>query len=300
MECENKPTGSHYDRVYPHLLHAIERTGINPKDFVLAENSSGNATPAFGWFARKLGYETIAFLPAELTEARQKLSREQCDKVIVADEKKHGWGVFGAANAMREALQQNREERKTNQMAKRLYCVNHLQVIELLEAMEGIAKEAANRLKGEKIDYFLGIAGNGTVLYGLGSALKKRFRKIKVIGIEAAERPVIFPMKFPGKYELRYGKKPASVEEMQGKDFFAPGIGALGIEFPHIHSAVNFVDDVILMGREETETASKELQEKGFFVGHTSAMSFVAAKLIAQQIKNKTTIIIFYDNLNRY
>ena len=114
MEHQNKPTGSHYDRVYPHLLWALERTRITPNRFALCETSSGNATPAFGYFSRRLGYRTIAFLPAELSETRKNLTRQQCDQVVVADSKKHGWGVFGAANAMREALEKNKAERQTD------------------------------------------------------------------------------------------------------------------------------------------------------------------------------------------
>ncbi len=300
MECENKPTGSHYDRIYPHLLHAIERIGVNPKDFVLIENSSGNATPAFGWFSRKLGYETIAFLPAELTDARKKLTIEQCDKVVVANPQKHGWEVFGAAGAIREALQKNREERQRNPSARRMYCVNHSQVVESLEAMESLANEIAGQLDGKKIDYFLGIAGNGTILYGLGRALKKLFGKMKVVGVETLERPVLFPLKYPGRYEKEYGKKPAQVGEMGGQEFFAPGTGALGVEFPHIYSAVGLVDDVMLVSREETEKTLAELGRKGFRVGHTSAMSFVAAQKISMRAKGKSILIIFYDNIGRY
>ena len=155
-------------------------------------------------------------------------------------------------------------------------------------------------MKKEKPDYFLGIAGNGTILYGLGKALKNKYKKIKVIGVETTERPVLYNLKFPGKYEKEYGKKPVSIEEMKGKDFFAPGTGALGIDFPHIRSAANCVDDIILATRNEAEEALKELKEKGFDMGHTSAISYVAAGKIAEKLTNKKILIIFYDKGNRY
>jgi cysteine synthase len=300
MEFENRPTGSHYDRVYPYLLECLEKTGINAKDFILAETSSGNATPAFGWFARKLGYRTVAFLPAELTPTRRNLSEEQCDKVVIADEEKHGWGVFGAANAMREALQKNREERKVNPSKERLYCVNHSQVKESLDSIKTLAKEAVRQLKGNKPDYFLGIAGNGTILYGVGKELKKKFPKMKVIGVETVERPVLYEKKWPGKFEEKFGRKPVLVSEMKGRDFFSPGTGALGIEFPHLNSAAKLVNDIILIERKEVEEALKELELKGFNVGHTSAMSYVAAKKVCRENKGKNILIIFYDLGNRY
>ncbi|MBI4210952.1 MAG: PLP-dependent lyase/thiolase [Candidatus Diapherotrites archaeon] len=300
MECANRPTGSHYDRIYPVLLHAIERIGVNPQGFTLVENSSGNATPAFGWFARKLGYETIAFLPAELTEARRRLTSEQCDKVVLANEDGHGWGVFGAANAMKEALQKNREERKARPEQKRLYCVNHSQVTESLGPMETMAREIEKQLRGKKPDFFLGVAGNGTILYGLGKALKKKFGKMKVIAVETTERPVLYQIKYPGKYEKEYGKEPASVEDMKGKGFFAPGTGALGIDFPHLRSAAGIIDRAMLISREETEKAAGELKAKGHEVGHTSAMSYAAARKLAKERKNAAILIIFYDNMDRY
>ena len=300
MEFENKPTGSHYDRVYPYLLECLEKIGITPSRFVLIENSSGNATPAFGWFAGKLGYETIAFLPAELSKTRQKLTQENCGKVVIADEEKHGWGVYGAANAMIEAINKNREERKINPSAKRLYCVNHSQVMESLDAIESMAGGIVEQLGGKKLDYFLGVAGNGTILYGVGKALRKHFPHLKIIAVESYERPVLYLMKFPGKYEAESGRKPISIQEMKGKDFFAPGTGALGIDFPHLHSAISLVDEIIMVKRNEAEAAIEELQKNGYSVGHTSAMSYVAAKKLSEKIKGKSLLAIFYDDLNRY
>jgi len=300
LEFENKPTGSHYDRVYPKLLHALEKTGISPEKFALAETSSGNATPAFGYFARQLGYETMAFLPAELSEKRQNLTREQCDKTIVADESRHGWGVYGAANALKEALTHNKEERKVTPDKKILYCVNHSQVTETLDAIKALADEAVKQLEGKKLDYFLGIAGNGTILYGVGSELKKHFPKMKVIAIEPFERPVLYPLMYPGRYEKEFHKSPPSAEEMRGKEFFAPGTGAVGVQFPHLHSAQKITDEIMLIGREETRAGLKELSEKGFNAGHTSAMSYLAAKKLAERIKNKTMLAIFYDTIDRY
>jgi len=300
MEFENKPTGSHYDRVYPYLLKCIEQIGITPVKFILIENSSGNATPAFGFYARKLGYQTIAFLPAELTKARQKLTVEQCDEVVIANEEKHGWGVYGAANAMIEAIMKNKEERQQNLATKRLYCVNHSQVTESLDAIKSMADEIVTQLKATQPDYFLGIAGNGTILYGVGKELKKYYPNLKVIGIESFERPVLYLMKYPGKYEKEFRHKPISIEEMKGKDFFAPGTGALGVDFPHLRSAINLVEDIILVKRDETESAIRELKQKGYQVGHTSAMSYVAAKKVSEKNQGKTIVAIFYDKLDRY
>jgi cysteine synthase A len=300
MEFENKPTGSHYDRVYPILLCALERTGINPEKFVLVETSSGNATPAFGYFAGKLGYETIAFLPAEISEKRKNLTRRQCGKTVIADPEKQGWGVFGAANAMHQALAENKEERRKNPGKKAFYCVNHSQVTESLQAIKTAAKEIVKQLKGKKPDYFLGIAGNGVILYGVGLELKKHFPKMKVIAIEAFERPVLYPLKYPGRYEKNYHRKPPSIEDMHGKEFFAPGTGAIGVQFPHLYSAAEITDDIMLIRKEEMQEALEELSKKGYKVGHTSAMSFSAAKKLAEKEREKSMLIIFYDTIDRY
>lgn len=300
LEFQNKPTGSHYDRVYPHLLEVMERTGVTPEKCILAETSSGNATPAFGYFAGQLGYETVAFLPAELSDRRKALTRKQCDRVVIADSKKHGWGVFGAANAMREALLKNREETRRDPTKKMLLSVNHSQVTETLEAIKSLADEAVRELHGTHPDYFLGIAGNGTILHGVGSELKKQFPKMKVIGIEPFERPSIHLLKFPGRYKQDYGREPPTIESMRGKEFFAPGTGALGVDFPHLQSAVRTCDDVVLVRRPEMEKALVELQKKGYNVGHTSAMSYAVAKKVARKVHDKSILTIFYDQLNRY
>lgn len=300
MEHQNRPTGSHYDRVYPHLLWSLERTGITPDRFVLCETSSGNATPAFGYFARKLGYQTVAFLPAELSETRKNLSRQQCDQVVVADPKKHGWGVFGASNAMREAIERNKVERQSGPDKKILWSVNHSQVTESIHAIRGLAKEIIRQLHGRQPDYFVGIVGNGTILYGVGKELKQRFPKIKIIGVEPVERPVLHPVKHPGKYEEIHGRKPPTIETMQGQEFFAPGTGALGVEFPHLFDASKICNQIVLVSRHEMEEALEGLKRKRFQVGHTSAMSYAVAQKLAGKMKEKTIVAIFYDHLSRY
>ena len=123
---------------------------------------------------------------------------------------------------------------------------------------------------------------------------------MKVIGIEPFERPVLHQLKWPGKYERTTGKKPPTIEKMSGKEFFAPGSGAIGVDFPHLHSAATLCDDIVLISRKEMSTALKELERKGFSVGHTSAMSYVVAKQLDKRIKGKTLVGIFYDLLDRY
>jgi len=134
----------------------------------------------------------------------------------------------------------------------------------------------------------------------VGRELKKLFPKIKVVAIESFERPVLYLMKYPGRYEKQFKCKPPSPKEMEGKDFFAPGTGALGIDFPNLHASLEICDDVLLITRKETEAALKELKEKGQAVGHTSAMSYVAAKKVSETEKNKSILIMFYDLINRY
>lgn len=87
---------------------------------------------------------------------------------------------------------------------------------------------------------------------------------------------------------------------MKGKEFFAPGTGALGVDFPHLKSAAELVQDVLLVGRQEANEALKELHSKGEMVGHTSAISYAAAKKIANENPGKSILIIFYDKIDRY
>ena len=61
------PTGSHYDRVYIHLLKEIEKEGkIVPGVTPLIETSSGNAGSSFAWLCRELGYQAEVIVPEGL------------------------------------------------------------------------------------------------------------------------------------------------------------------------------------------------------------------------------------------
>ncbi|MFH1256166.1 MAG: pyridoxal-phosphate dependent enzyme [Candidatus Diapherotrites archaeon] len=299
LEYDN-PTGSHYARVYPLLLSALEKTGISPSSHVLVETSSGNATVAFAHYAKILGYKTIAFMPRELSRRRLAATRKE-GAIVVLSRKGSLPFVAGARDRLVEALLENKMAREKNPGVKKFFSPNHSQVIETLAAIKPLAKEVRDELKAKKVklDYFLPVAGNGTIAYGVGRPIKKYFPKAKIIAVEPFERPVLYPLVFPGKYEKKFGERPG-LKDFKGKEFFMPGSGAIGIDFPHLHSAAKITSDIFLVRKKEWKSAQKKLAKLGFNVGQTSAASFSAAMRLAKKVKKKNLLIIFYDKSDRY
>ncbi len=299
LEYQN-PTGSHYDRVYPHLLHLLEQLGVSPKTHVLCETSSGNATVSFAHFARRLGYAPLAFMPKELSARRISPTRKAGAKVFLSRPGSRPF-VAGARDRMVEALEENRRQRAEGRRVKKLFTPNHSQVSETLDAIHSLADELHSQLARRRVkpDYFLPVAGNGTIAYGVGKPFHEYFPKAKVIAIEPFERPALYPLVHSGAYEGQHGSLP-KIDEFAGAEFFMPGSGALGIEFPHLESAAKLVDRVSLVKLGEWKKAQRQLAELGFSVGHTSAASFAEAMNLAKRVRNKNIVIIFYDRAERY
>lgn len=119
LEYEN-PTGSHYDRVYPHLLYLLERTGVSPATHDLCETSSGNATVSFANVATRLGYRAVAFMPRELSRRRIAPTRAAGAQVILS---RKGGSAFvaGARDRMVEALVENKKRRDRGSRINKLF-----------------------------------------------------------------------------------------------------------------------------------------------------------------------------------
>ncbi|MCI5064547.1 pyridoxal-phosphate dependent enzyme [bacterium] len=298
-ETCNDPTGTHYDRVYPPLFRIIAEAGLTPDNVELAETSSGSAAPAFGVLARELGYRSVAFLPGELSPARRSFSEAQCDEVVVADPKRDGWGVVGASKAMRDALEESRQ-RWRQEGGKRLFTLNHSRVPESLEAISSLAAEAVQQVKGERIHYCVLVAGNGTVLNGVGQAIKDLAPGVEIIAVEPRDRPVFFEMRYPGAFKQRYGEAPPTLADMEGRDFYAPGMGGVGIDCPFLEAAISIVDDVILVDRDTCGEVQQELFKQGEMVGTTSALSHAAAREVAKSCAGGNILIIHYDSADKY
>ena len=291
FEFQNFPTHSHYDRVYPYLFWCWEQTGIGPHTHEVMETSSGNASPAFANVAKELGYTPYCVVPKEISERRRSFSEKEGGIVIVS-ESEDGFGVPGAANRQKKELIKRIKERMKKPELKRLVSINHSQVSEALVPMRILVGEVVRAVK-EKIDCFVGIAGNGTTLYGIGSELKRIFPEMKVWALE--------PRKQAGLYQMKYPTSPFKENGEELTEIIMPGSGVKGLNFPHLNASVEIVDNVRLVEAGEwAETEETFENASNISLGYTSSASLMAALEYSREVENQTIFTVFYDLLEKY
>jgi cysteine synthase A len=282
LEYES-PTGSHYGRVYPVLLSQLEAQGkIVPGVSTLVETTTGNAGISFAYFGWQMGYRCVVFAPEGLPEKRLEMIKLYCAELRLSPKEKY---IVGASEAMREFLIAHREKKNGVRL---FYSPNHSQQAVSCTTLEPIAEEAILQ-SGGSFDCFIGAAGNGSTLKGIGTVLRRNNPAVRIIAFDPIEAPVATA--------LKTGCGPAEAPQLHTMY----GAGAWGINFPHLTDAVaNLVDEVQVIKESQWHLTHVILKLLGYGVGHTSAAAYFLAHHYCQTRTNQKVLIVFYDRLERY
>ncbi len=321
LEYKN-PTGSHYDRVFVHLLRQLEETGrIDPQRHHLVETTSGNAGAAFAWLCRELGYSATVIVPEDLPFGRIEHIRRQGARIIKTRGDRF---VKGCAERLAEMV---RSREKPN--AEHEYRFpNHSRKPGSADALGAIAEEVLAEAD-RPIDYYVAAVGNGISILGPGRILKQRCNT-HIVAWDPIEAPVAFEKKYPGRYRDMLGLRPG---ELGHHHIY--GVGVLGVEFPILDAAIfggpeqqAIIDEVELLGDEEgfaklsyavqkgkASRSALEVahdmpdlslahsalgKEEGLPVGYSSAGSLALALKLCESISECTILVIFYDDISKY
>ncbi|MFQ6676494.1 MAG: pyridoxal-phosphate dependent enzyme [Fidelibacterota bacterium] len=281
------PSGSHYDRVYYRLYryYELEKKKIEPGVTPIIENTSGCAGASCAYIGRELGYETHIVVPGNLPANRINNILKYTSNLYRTRDPDY---VLGTQRLLRDMLKED-HSRKSRGDPARLFCLNHSQVVQSVEAMEACGREVVSHLDGRngRIDYFVSAVGNGISMVGVSSVLKKKWNT-KTVVLDPVEAPVVRHLK-EGVNDTFNGYR---LHELYG-------IGAWGISFPFID--VNLIDETYTVAPEEWEHALRLLIEvEDLYVGHTSAASLSVALRIARKVTGKNILIILYDSLENY
>lgn len=309
------PTENHYDRVYVHLLEALEAAGhIRPGDTLL-ENTSGNAGIAFSWVAQKLGYRPIIFVPGYVSGPRRQELENLAAEVHYSDDRERY--LAACAEMMVAYLRENRERVRAE--GHNIWLPNHSQnpltpgtfepmVAEVAQNFAGRFPPRGNQASyfpGEKIDFFIGGVGNGSTLLGAGRALKRLYPEAKVIGFEPLNACPYYQ-----KYQQRWGgyaPKLVDDSEIPATPSWhdLAGTGGYGnIHFPFMEEAINtgVLDDIVVVPERRIlpnlpyNDALPPQQRQG----NTSLIAHYLADVMAQHVSGKNFFSMVYDRADRY
>ena len=305
VESQN-PSESHYDRAYIATLKRLENDGIIQPGDVLLENTSGSAGTSLAWLCSRLGYRAHIIVPPELPLGR---IQEMINFSATVEKSKPGY-IPQTGEVIREKLDeftQNGYEITRHRTGDyfvitahkdnvRVCLVNHSANQLTVNAFRAIGNEVSELIpRGVPVDYFVSILGNWTTTIGISQALKERFGRLQVVGVEDFANPAFFVEKHPGLFEKLYGKEPAFGQH----NSFGASFQGVRLRF----ADVNMLDEVRLVKHEARDWVQAEYNFGKLLIesiGNTSAASLHTAMRLTEEHPGSIVLVIFYDKNDRY
>ena len=262
------PGGSIKDRVALAMIEAAEKNGKISKNNVIIEPTSGNTGIGLALVSLSKGYKVKIVMPENVSKERIKILKLLGAEIILTSK---DYGIYGTVEKVKEIISEN----------KGYFYPSQFENPENPKIHENTtAREIIDFFKeiGENPDYLVCGIGTGGTITGLGKALKKKYKNIKIIGVEPLAAAFI-------------SKGIKGVHKIEGiGPCFIPKILDLSI-----------IDEIVTVSDEDAINTTKELaQKEGILAGISSGAALFAAKKIAEKVDNKNFLIIFPDSAERY
>ena len=256
------PAGSAKDRVALKIIEDAERDGKLKKGSVIIEPTSGNTGIGLAMVGRIKGYKVILTMPDNMSSERISLLKAYGAEVVLTD------AVLGMKGAIEKA----------NEIAK-LYSNSFIagqftNYSNVLAHYELTGPEIWEDLNGN-VDYVVASIGTGGTITGIAKYLKEKNEKIKIIGIEPKESPLITT----GKSGIH-------------------GIQGIGANFIPDILDLNLIDKVEIVSTEDAYKEVKEISElEGILVGISSGSVLASVKKLKL---SGNVVVILPDSGERY
>lgn len=274
LECELlakleyfNPAGSVKDRVAVNMLRSAAEKGLIKKGATIIEPTSGNTGIGLAATATSMGYKAILVMPDTMSVERQDLLKAYGAEIVLTQ------GNFGMLGSIEKAKELNAEIENSfilSQFDNEDNPSSHFVTTgpEIFEDCKG------------NLDAFVCCIGTGGTITGTGRFLKDADMKIKVIGVEPYDSPLIT-------------KGIAAPHKIQG----------IGANFIPDNLDLTVVDEVVTAKEEESFSMCKAVaHSEGILIGISSGAALSAAVELAKRdgFKGKRIVVLLPDSGERY
>ena len=256
----NNPGGSVKDRPAYYMIKKAEESGELTKDKIILEPTSGNTGIALAMIGSVKGYRVKLVMPECVSIERRHILEAFGAELVLTPAKE---GTDGAIMKAHQIVGEN---------PGKYYMPNQFEnKNNVLAHYETTGPEVFSQTGG-KVGVFVAGMGTTGTLMGVGSYLKEKNKKIRIIGVEPIKGHTIQGLK--------------NTEEAIVPKIYDPKV---------LDEKITIKDD------EAFETARLLAKKEGLFVGMSSGAAVAAALRIAEKMKKGTIIVVLLpDRGERY
>jgi cysteine synthase A len=261
------PLSSVKDRIGVAMIEDAEEKGLLKKGSVIIEPTSGNTGIGLAFACAAKGYKLILTMPETMSVERRQLLKILGAEVVLTD---GSLGMNGAIKKAEELVKETPDSYMPQQFCNPANPEIHRKTtaLEIIRDTDG------------KIDYFIAGIGTGGTITGVGEVLKRELGKVKIIGVEPEDSPMLT-------------KGIAGPHKIQG-------IGAGFV--PEILNR-SIIDEIIAVDSEDAGNVARELAKKeGILAGISSGAAMWAALEVGKRAESrgKNIGVLLPDSGERY
>ena len=261
------PAGSAKDRIAKVMIDDAEQEGKLKEGSTIIEPTSGNTGIGLASVAAARGYKIIIVMPETMSIERRQIMKAYGAELVLTEGSK---GMKGAIEKADEIAKKIPNSWIAGQFVNPSNPKAHF---------ESTGPEIWDDTDGN-VDYFVAGVGTGGTLTGVGSYLKSKNEKIKIIAVEPAGSPIL-------------SKGILGTHKIQG----------IGAGFVPDVLDTKVYDEVYTVEDDDSFKYGKILNStEGFLVGISAGAALKVAIDLAQKEENKgkNIVVLFPDNGDKY
>ena len=262
------PSGSLKDRIYYNMIRKAIASGKLRKGMTILECSTGNAGIGCSFVAAALGFPCIVVMPEGMSEERKKMDVAYGTEMVYTP---------GGESDVDLALAKLDEIRRSN--PRKYFVPAQFENADNVEAHLKTTGPEIWEQTGGRIDAFIMTQGTGGTLTGVGRAIRKKKKGLKLYAVEPAECPLLSQRKW-GPH----------------------GIEGIGDGFVPRNLDLSLLNGIVTTTTSEAmETARQLAKREGIFCGISSGSNVAAAiKLAKAHPELRTIVTLICDTGQRY